>query len=298
MHACGHDGHASIVLGAIWALDAAQAAGELPRPVSWRAVFQPAEETNRGAIEMASAGAVDGAAAIVAAHMDPSRQAGTVGVRAGAFTADCVEIRMRIVGRGGHAARPHESLDPIAVAAQLISSIYLFVPRTTDAQDPIVVSFGMIHGGTTPNAIPDEVHVAGTLRTYRAQTRQRAEDHIRKLSRALAEASDTQIDVEYIEGPPGVENDPALTSLIRREASALLGANGVQEIPRPSMGGEDFANYLDRLPGAMFRLGCASGPKGAPPLHSPMFDLDPEALRVGAKLLARIAVAWSEPTEN
>ena len=294
MHACGHDGHSAVILGAIRALTAAQADGSLPHYVPWRAVFQPAEESNEGALAMIRAGVLENARAIIGLHLDPSREVGGVGVRSGTFTSDCVEIRMRIAGKGGHAARPHESLDPIATAAQLISSIYLFVPRTSDSNDPIVVSFGQIHGGTSSNVIPDEVRLSGTLRTHRAATRVKTIDHINKLSRSLAEASDTRIEIEYIEGPPALQNDPDLTALIASEATDVVSAARVDTIPHPSMGGEDFANYTAHVPGAMFRLGCASPGRGAPPLHSPDFDLDPESLRIGAKILARVAVAWSE----
>lgn len=299
MHACGHDGHAAILLGAIWALDEAERSGTLPCAVPWRAIFQPAEETALGAIDMVNAGALRDVAAILATHLDPNRPTGAVGIRAGAFTADCVELAFHILGKGGHAARPHESQDPIATAAHLISSIYLFVPRATDTHDPVVVTIGSIRGGDTPNSIPEEVHLRGTLRTFSELSRRRTLDHLQKLCRGLAETSDTRIELTCLEGPPAVTNDPDLTSLIRREATALLGADSVIELAKPSMGGEDFANYLPHVPGAMFRLGC--GPKGGPgaPLHSAHFDFQPEALAVGAKTLACAAVAWAlEQSEN
>jgi amidohydrolase len=214
-------------------------------------------------------------------------------VRAGAFTADCVELAIRVTGKGGHAARPHESQDPIATAAQLISSIYLFVPRATDTHDPVVVTIGQIHGGDIPNAIPEEVTMRGTLRTFNEFSRRKTLDHLRKLCRGLAETSDTRVKIDFIEGPPAVINDESLTNLLRSEAVHLLGADNVAELSRPSMGGEDFANYLPHVPGAMFRLGCAAPGAAAPALHSAYFDLEPEALGVGAKILARAAVTWA-----
>jgi amidohydrolase len=297
MHACGHDAHTATVLGVARSLDNAAQADSLPWPVPWRAIFQPAEETNRGAIEMVRAGALDNVAAIIGAHVDPKRPIGTIGLRAGAFTADCVEIGIRVIGKGGHASRPHESQDPIATAAQLISSIYLFVPRATDSLDPVIVTIGQIHGGDTPNAIPEEVRMRGTLRTLNHAARIKTMDHLRKLCRGLAETSDTVIDIEFIEGPPAVINDDLLNELLRASASELLGAENVMEMPRPSMGGEDFANYLDHVPGAMFRLGCGPVEDHAPPLHSPHFDIVPEALAVGAKILTQTAVAWARPKD-
>lgn len=297
MHACGHDGHTAIVFGAIMALDAVQKSGLLPWPVNWRAIFQPAEETCIGALAMVEAGAVVGVEALLGVHMDPTRPVGTVGLRAGAFTADCDAMEIDIIGRGGHAARPHESLDPIAAAAQLISSIYLFVPRAVESYTPVVVTIGQIIGGDSHNVIPDRVHLEGTLRSADATVRQAAVDHIQQLARGLATASGTRIDVKFHHGPPAVFNDSQLTGHLRFAATQLLGADHVQSIPRPSMGGEDFANYLAHVPGAMFRLGCNPPQVESPAmLHSPLFDLDERALAIGAKILARAAVRWAKPT--
>ncbi|MDH3585210.1 MAG: amidohydrolase, partial [Phycisphaerae bacterium] len=296
MHACGHDGHTAIVLGAALALADMTARGQAPWPIRWRAIFQPAEETCRGAVQMIDVGALEDVSAILALHMDPSRAVGTIGIRSGSFTADCDELEIVIEGRGGHAARPHESLDPIAAAAQLISSIYLFVPRAIDSHDPVVVTIGQIAGGDDYNVIPDRVEMRGTMRSFGGVVRQQALDHIRQLARGVGEASGTQIGVRVGTGPPSVYNDAGLTDRLRTVARELLGAGQVQEIARPSMGGEDFAHYLDHVPGAMFRLGCSATVEGSAPLHTADFDIHEPALAVGARLLARAVVALSEPT--
>jgi len=298
MHACGHDAHAAVVVGALAALRDAAGAGDLPWPVRLRGVFQPAEETNVGAAEMISVGALAGVGAILAVHVDPSLPCGQVGVREGALTAACDSLNVRIQGRGGHAARPHESIDPIAAAAQLISSIYLFVPRAVESHDPVVVTIGQITGGDNSNVIPEEVQLRGTVRTLGGAVRHRTKEHIRQLARGLAEASGTRIQVDFCDGPQSVHNDRRLTSLVRRTGRELLGADGVREIARPSMGGEDFALYLETVPGCMFRLGCAPSADGGPPLHSPLFDVDERAIAVGAKMLARAAVAWFDPSRT
>lgn len=295
MHACGHDAHTATVYGTTLGLLAASEAGVLPWPVRYRAIFQPAEETNLGALQMVEAGALKGVQALLAVHMDPSRQVGSIGVRPGALTADCDEMIIDIHGRGGHASRPHESRDPIAAAAQLINAIYLFVPRAIDSHESVVVTIGHIHGGDHYNVIPDHVKLRGTLRTFGGDMRQRTRSHIRQLARGLAEASGTVIDVEFRFGPPSVYNDKALTDLVSDCARELLGDEQVQHIVRPSMGGEDFAHYLDHVPGSMFRLGCASPPDEGPPLHSCDFDIDEQAMAVGAKVLARAVVQWSNP---
>jgi len=298
MHACGHDAHAATVMGALLSLAAAQREDKLPWPITYRAIFQPAEETNRGALEMIEASVLDGLEALLSLHVDPSRSAGHIGIKTGVLTADCVELQIDVHGRGGHAARPHESLDPIAAAAQLISSIYLFVPRGVDSHEPAVVTIGQIHGGHCCNVIPDHVQLHGTMRTLGESTRRAAMDHIEQLARGIAEASGTSMDVSFRPGPPAVINDPGLTRLLRSTANELLGVGCVHEIPKPSMGGEDFAHYVKHVPGSMFRLGCAPRTTDNPTLHSHDFDIDERALAVGAKILARSVVKWFDPSRQ
>ncbi|MCB1019089.1 MAG: amidohydrolase, partial [Acidobacteria bacterium] len=155
MHACGHDAHTACALGALLGLDAFLQSGAAPWPVAFRVIFQPAEETAEGALEMVAAGALEDVYAIFALHADPSRDLGRIGVREGPLTANCDEFAVTIRGRGGHAARPHESVDPLAAAAHLISSIYAFLPRSIGSQDPVVVTIGKIAGGYSSNVIPE-----------------------------------------------------------------------------------------------------------------------------------------------
>ena len=295
MHACGHDAHAATVLGAVLALADAEKSGALPWPLCWRAIFQPAEELNRGALDMVSAGALKGVRALLAVHVDPTRPAGEVGLQAGRITAECAEIEIAIQGRGGHAARPHEARDPIAVGAQLIGAIYQFIPRAVTSHDPVIVTFGQIEGADNPNVIPDVLFLRGTLRTLSTDLQRRTMDHVRKLARGLAEASETRIDIDFKVGPPSVHNDPELTGLFRDCAVDLLGEEKVSGISRPSMGGEDFANYLGHVPGSLLRLGCARDDGRGPSLHASEFDIDEQAMRIGAKILARAVVKYWDP---
>lgn len=293
MHACGHDAHTACGLGAVLALARLNASGELAAPVRWRAIFQPAEETAAGAYDMIDAGALEGVSAVFALHVDPTRALGSVGVRDGVFTAACDWLEIVVHGQGGHAARPHESVDPIAAAAHLVSSLYAFIPRSVDSHDPAVITIGSIQGGYSPNVIPDRVELGGTLRTLSASVRERVKERIRELANGIEAASATKIDIEFRRGLAGVYNHPAANAALRQAAIQTLGADGVSEIERPSMGGEDFSGYGALAPCAMLRLGVRSGGVGGEPLHSPLFDIDEAALPIGARILAGAAVLWA-----
>ena len=295
MHACGHDAHTAVMWGALTVLADLRRQGELPWELPLRGVFQPAEETCQGARDMIGAGALEGVGAIMAVHMDPNRQLGHIGLREGVLTASCDEMEITIVGRGGHAARPHEASDPIAAAAQLINALYLFIPRVTDSQDAVVVTIGEIRGGENANVIPEQVVLRGTIRTLDREVRQTTLEHIGRLAKGIGGTSDTRIEVSYGLGAQSVVNDSGIIQLLRRAGREVLSDRGLDDINRASMGSEDFAFYLDHVPGAMIRLGSTSSRCGGSALHTPTFDIDEESLRIGARLLARAAVFWCDP---
>lgn len=293
MHACGHDVHTASVFGALGALKDLGREGLLPPGLCIRGIFQPAEETCEGATRMIGVGAIDAVDAILAIHVDPSRPVGCIGFRVGVLTANCDEMQIIITGRGGHAARPHEASDPIAASAQLINALYHFIPRVTDSQDAVVVTIGQISGGDNSNVIPEQVLLRGTIRTLERQVRQRTAEHIHRLAAGIAQTSDTKIEVQFGLGCHSVVNDARMIDLLWRAAHDVVGKEGLDEIARPSMGSEDFAFYLERIPGAMIRVGCAPPGVTAPSLHSPTFDVDEAALRVGARVLARAVMFWA-----
>lgn len=295
MHACGHDAHASIIYGTILTLEALRGQQALPWPVSWRAIFQPSEETATGAAQMLETGVMEDVSKIFALHVDPTRRTGEIGLRSGAMTAHCDLLRLVVHGQGGHAARPHESKDPIAAAAQLISTLYQFVPRATDSHDAVVLTIGQLQGGQNPNVIPDTVSLSGTMRTLDTSVRARTIEQIRQVARGVGEITDTSIDVELPTNIPSVNNDAELTRLVWHEAEDVLGIENVQLIARPSMGSEDFACYLDHAPGVMFRLGSAIDLAAITPLHTPKFDIDEASLEIGVRVLARSIIMAAQP---
>jgi amidohydrolase len=294
MHACGHDAHAAIATHVALALHKLEASGAAPWPLRWRAILQPAEETAAGARSLIAAGALEGVSSIFALHVDPPRPTGEIGLCVGPFTANCNDVTIIVRGRGGHGARPHESRDPIAAAAQLVSSLYQFIPRTTDSFDAVVLSFGRIAGGQNANVIPEEVELDGTLRTLDDAVLARTIEQIHQIARGVEEITATQIEVRVDGGIPSVRNDAAANRILEEAAETTAGVIA-RVIPRPSMGGEDFACYLDHVPGAMFRLGIAAGDGIIRPLHTPTFNVNETALPLGVKILARAVILANEP---
>ena len=291
-HACGHDAHMTVVLAAAELMTTL--ARRLPESdvpsAHLRFIFQAAEETAQGANWMVEDGALHGVTAILGLHVDPAIPAGKVGIRYGVLTAQVDEVLIDVRGKGGHAARPQHTSDPIGTAAILVSALYQSVPRRADSLTPMVFSVGSIHGGTASNVIPDLVEIAGTLRSTDHQTRDSVLGSIRQICRGIAAATGNTIDVSYRSPLGSVINDVTVMSAIEAAAIQVLGGENMVLINRPSMGGEDFAVYIDHVRGAQFRLGCA-GPGGDwPLLHSPIFDVDESAIALGARIMARTAL--------
>jgi amidohydrolase len=287
MHACGHDAHTAILLGTTLALNCVK-----PLAVGWRSIFQPSEEIGRGAREMVGHGALDGVSFIIALHVDPNLAVGHVGITPGPRTAFCQDFVIQVRGRGGHGARPHSTVDPIAAAAHLITLIYQAIPRQTDARDPIVVSIGQVNGGHAANVIPDLVTMKGTIRTLAPAIATHGRQILERLCTSVAQAFEANIFPTFEDVLPGLVNDPAIAAHFIATARQMLGSDKVTTNDRPSMGAEDFADYLPLVPGCMVALGAGSSDRKVTPLHTSTFDIDERALLIGARLLARVLLEW------
>jgi amidohydrolase len=287
MHACGHDAHSAILLGTTLALYHAR-----PLPVAWKSIFQPSEEAGRGACEMVNQGALERVDAIIALHVDPNLPVGKVAITPGPRTAFCQDFTIEIAGRGGHGARPHTTVDPIATAAHLITLIYQAVPRQTDARQPVVVTIGMINAGFASNVIPDTASLQGTIRTLNTAVAVQARETVERLCASVAQAFGAKISPVFERLLPGLVNDAQIAKLAAGVAEQHLGPENILRNEPPSMGAEDFADYLSVVPGCMIGLGAKSADHKITPLHTATFDIDETALLIGARLFAAILLEW------
>ncbi|HEY9749310.1 MAG TPA: M20 family metallopeptidase [Allocoleopsis sp.] len=282
MHACGHDVHTTIGLGTAMVLS--QLGNTLPGPV--RFLFQPAEEISQGASWMVADGVMDRVSAVLSVHVFPSIPAGSVGIRYGALTAAADDIEILIVGESGHGARPHEAIDAVWIAAQVVTNLQQAISRTQNPLRPVVLTFGQISGGRAPNVIADQVQLRGTVRSLHPETRANLPEWIEQIVANVCQTYGARYELHYRRGVPSVQNDPALTQLLEAAAHEAWGSDRVQILLEPSLGAEDFALYLEHVPGSMFRLGVGYPDKPNYPLHHPQFEVDESAIVTGVVTMA------------
>lgn len=289
MHACGHDAHLAIALGV-----ARQMAAWRDR---WRGtlvvLIQPAEEVFGGAAPMIADGALEPRPDLVLGlHVWNNLPVGTVGVRSGALFANADEFAIEVRGRGGHGAMPHQAVDPIVAAAQIVTALQTLVSREVAPLETAVVSVGRIEGGSAFNIIPAAVRLAGTVRTFDEALQSRLRERIGALAEGVAAAFRCTVDYRYTVGCPAVVNDPDATELVRRAAAEVLRPEAVIE-SEPTTGGDDMSLFLRAAPGCYFFVGSANPARGlSSPHHSPTFDIDEEALVVGARVLLQAAMRY------
>lgn len=289
MHACGHDVHSSCLLGAARILHEFKAEFE----GTVKLIFQPGEEKHPGGASlMIKAGVLENPRpeAILALHVYPHLPSGTAGFRAGQYMASADEIYITIEGKGGHAALPHQTIDPIAIAAQVITSLQQVVSRKNNPLMPSVLTFGKIAGGFATNVIPDKVEILGTLRTMNEEWRAKAHQWIKDIVEHTCAAYGAKAIVEIPMGYPSLFNDPTLTMHAESWTREYLGAENVHTLDM-RMAGEDFSFYTHHVPGCFFRIGTnKNNEEFTAPVHNARFDIDEDALKTGVGLMAWNAI--------
>ncbi|MDH3496230.1 MAG: M20 family metallopeptidase [Gemmatimonadota bacterium] len=283
MHACGHDVHATWTIGAAHLLARQPAVGEV------RILLQPAEELGRGALALLEAGALDGVRAIVGGHVDMRIALGQVIAEPGPIAGSTDEFVIEVVGRGGHAARPHEARDPIVAAAGIVIGLQTIVARRLAPGEPAVVTVATFQAGTAENVIPERARLTGTLRAVRPDTRLALQAELRRTAEAIAAAHDVEARVDLRAGTPPIINSGETIGWARTAVTMLLGQDAFRTLPTPNLGGEDFAFYLERLPGCFIRIGAHEPGTERTMAHTPRFLPDERAILIGAAVLAETA---------
>lgn len=289
MHACGHDGHTSILLGAVHELHAIRE--ELQGTV--RCIFQPGEEADGAALALIEQGVLEDPKieAVVGLHLWPYLPFGSVGVKAGSMTASCDDFKIIIKGKGGHSARPHEAVDAITIGAQLIQNLQSITAKNFNPVHPMVIHVGKFTGGEASNVVADTVTIEGTVRALQPDVRGKLRTEVEKVCRAAECLWEAKVDVDFILGAPPIENDKFISDEFEKIAKNLLGENHVFELKDPSMGADDFGYFSESVPSLYFRLGIKKEGEISYDLHHPKFHFDDAVLATGVDLYVNFAIS-------
>jgi amidohydrolase len=267
-------------------------------------LWQPAEEGGGGAKRLVDAGVLDGrlgpkVSAVFGLHGWPGIKVGTVASKPGVLLAATDGFKATFVGRGCHGAYPHFGRDPIVTACEAVLNLQQFVSRELDPTDSAVVTVGVIRAGTATNVIPDRATIEGTARTITAQSRKAIRESIQRRCAGIASANDCQLEFTWIDGYPATVNDPAMADFVARVAKETLGTDRYLPVPRPSMGGEDFAYYLEKVPGCFFLVGVEPIDRAEyPSLHTETYDFTDDAIAVGMTLFTEIVQAFGKQKQG
>lgn len=290
MHACGHDGHTTILLGATYVLH--QLKSELTGTV--RCIFQPGEEEDGAAKQMIKEGVLENpnVEAMLALHLWPHLTFGSVGIKYGCVTAGYDDFIIEIIGKSGHGGRPHYGLDAIAIGAQVIQSLQFLVTKLNNPTDPIVINIGKISGGTASNVIPEKVVLEGTIRTTSPLVRQQVLSQFSHIVNSIPRIYGGCANIKLVgENPPIINNDN-VTSILQQTAEEILGQDKLYLLKSPSMGADDFGAFAEKVPSCYFRLGIRKENKTYFDLHHPKFHFDHDVIPIGVELFVKAVLNW------
>ncbi len=290
MHACGHDSHSAIALGS--AVAVSKFRDDLPGNI--RYIFQPSEESkDGGSTQMIEGGALDGVSAIFGLHAYPYLNTGEIGFKYGVMMASADVFDIEIFGKASHGARPHEGVDAILVTSMIVASLNHIVSRKIDPLHPAVISLGTIEGGKASNIVCDYVRLKGTVRTINEKVRKDIPKMMETSIKGICKTMGATSKFDYQFGQPELINHDEMVDLLLKEATQIIGKDKCIDLVDPVMGGEDFSEYLQIVPGAFFRLGsCNESKKTCSPQHNSRFDVDDDALKIGMKILSSMAVEF------